>query len=170
MAEAVGSFEERSALRRRLESYVAVQDLAPNTWLLRSSADEAGEDVIVAAELLKPALSSKEPAVLRNLLDKALCEANSTAQWFCNDRYFKQTVPGAADVCLEIVCPATAKDIAKRRAVPLERCLETQALYDSVTVPGTLVGAAARDKWVANIMRGSPSRSMWWRSCLVKGW
>eukprot|EP00913_Durusdinium_trenchii_P017346 g16312.t1 len=61
---------------------------------------------------------------------------------------------GAADVCVEVIMPATKKDIEKRRKVVLQRICETRQLYDAVTVPSTLEGADKRDTWVANIIHG----------------
>eukprot|EP00931_Biecheleriopsis_adriatica_P101509 TRINITY_DN7662_c0_g1_i1.p1 TRINITY_DN7662_c0_g1~~TRINITY_DN7662_c0_g1_i1.p1 ORF type:complete len:156 (-),score=25.96 TRINITY_DN7662_c0_g1_i1:409-825(-) len=125
--------EERAALRRRLNGYAPVEELSPSAWLLRrpaSAGDGDDADAVVAVELMKPSLGLEAPGALERMLGKALDCDNSSATWFSNDRFHKQIAPGAADVCLEVVCPATKKDVEKRRQVSLERCIETRALYD----------------------------------------
>ncbi|CAJ1336432.1 unnamed protein product, partial [Effrenium voratum] len=135
---------ERAALRQKLEGCKVVEELSSSAWRLRKGE----EDVVVATEVF---MDKAEPAI-ESLLFGAL--ASTGDGWFCNDRYHKQMAKGAADVCVEVIYPATKKDIDKRRKAILVRVPESRALYDAVTVPKTLQGAEKRDTWVANIIEG----------------
>ncbi|CAK9098145.1 unnamed protein product [Durusdinium trenchii] len=139
--------EERSALKEKLSGYEVCEELSSSAWLLERKGEEA------AAVLATEVFLGKEKADLESLIGKAL-QSEGSSGWFCNDRYHKQMTKGAADVCVEVIMPATKKDIEKRRKVVLQRICETRQLYDAVTVPSTLEGADKRDTWVANIIHG----------------
>eukprot|EP00928_Gymnodinium_smaydae_P070785 TRINITY_DN54554_c0_g1_i1.p1 TRINITY_DN54554_c0_g1~~TRINITY_DN54554_c0_g1_i1.p1 ORF type:complete len:334 (-),score=42.28 TRINITY_DN54554_c0_g1_i1:7-981(-) len=143
--------DERKRLRSAVASMTLSEELAPNKWLLRSGENGECEYAIIITETLKPVYAFKEPGSVDSTLGRAL---EGSGNWFKNDRFHKQTAVGGADVCFEVVYPATAKDIAKHRQVALVRVIETPALYKTVTVPRTLVGAEARDSWVVNIIEG----------------
>mmetsp|Transcript_60912 Transcript_60912/g.113922 ORF Transcript_60912/g.113922 Transcript_60912/m.113922 type:complete len:304 (-) Transcript_60912:64-975(-) len=139
---------ERSALRQRVQGYKVKEELSSSAWLLSKEAEQ--EEVVVAVEI--PVITGE--GAVEAVLENVLSPESATATFFNNDRFYKQTGKHAADVCVEVICPATKKDIDKRRKVVLHRCLETRALYDSITVPSTIQGAEKRDTWVANIILG----------------
>lgn len=140
--------DERSALKAKLAGYEVTEELSSSAWLLRTEEASAPPAVLATEVFL-----AKEKVALKSLLEKALV-SEGTEGWFCNDRYYKQMTKGAADVCVEVIVPATDKDIQKRRKVELRRVCETQALYEAVTIPSLISGAEKRDTWVANIING----------------
>ncbi|CAE7232389.1 DCPS [Symbiodinium natans] len=133
---------------RKQQLWEVEEELSSSAWLLRA-ADASAPPAILATEVFL----EKEKVALKSLLGKALASEGDEG-WFCNDRYHKQMTKGAADVCVEVIVPATDKDIVKRRKAVLQRVGETPALYTTVTIPTLVSGAEKRDTWVANIING----------------
>mmetsp|Transcript_81728 Transcript_81728/g.179606 ORF Transcript_81728/g.179606 Transcript_81728/m.179606 type:complete len:335 (+) Transcript_81728:70-1074(+) len=155
----------RSDLREQLKELTEVEALSKSSFLLKlppaleSAGDPSAEEAsrkrkaVVQLEVVKPALSASEPQPLLDMVRRSLDE-ETVGAWFANDRYNKKTMVGGADVVVEVVSPADGRDINKRRAVSLQRKMETAELYETVTKPKLVETAAKRDQWVANVIEG----------------
>eukprot|EP00927_Polykrikos_kofoidii_P050752 TRINITY_DN44635_c0_g1_i1.p1 TRINITY_DN44635_c0_g1~~TRINITY_DN44635_c0_g1_i1.p1 ORF type:complete len:354 (-),score=47.19 TRINITY_DN44635_c0_g1_i1:139-1101(-) len=143
----------RADLRDVVARLTRVEALSKNAFLLAASSsnDDDAEKAVVQVEVVKPCL--EDPQVLWQLLNASLVEGTQ-GTWFSNDRYCKKTSVGACDAVVEIVHPAHAKDIFKRKTVEFTRRIESPDEYSSVTFPRMVAHAAKKDAWVANIIEG----------------
>merc|ERR1712086_267968 len=144
----------RSELRTQISKLTTAEALSSSAFLLSdgAAAEDAAQAVVQFA-VAKPTWSAEEPESLTRFTLNAL-EDGTEGSWFQNDRFAKKTVHNACNVVLEVVYPATKKDISKRRKEKLERVVETLDLYSAVTMPRLVVPAVERDQWVVNIIEG----------------